>query len=39
MAGSRVVQPEELTSEVARFPNSESMLLVDLGTPKKDGQH
>lgn len=38
LAGSSVVQPAQLTGEMAQFPNSESMLPVDLGTPKKDGQ-
>lgn len=38
MAGSSVVQPAELTGEMTHFPNSESRLPVDLGTPKKDGQ-
>jgi len=39
LAGSRAVHPAELTSEMTRFPNSESMLPVDPGTPEKDGQH
>lgn len=38
LAGLRVVQPE-LTSEMTQFPKSESMLPVDHGTPKRDGQH
>lgn len=39
LAGATAAQLGALTSEGTQFPNSDSLLPVDLGTPKADGQH